>query len=88
MKDAVITFLKSKNPYSTELSEEDEIFSFFYSKVIEAENYCLREGLRHCYIGYRNFTWLIQTSPKNLLYPIEITDSGIKTDLPYIITPL
>lgn len=86
MKDAIITFVKPADPENPELSNEDEIFSFFYSKILEAEDFCRREGLRRCFVGYRNYTWLIQTSPANLLYPVEVTDQGLNTDLLYTIS--
>ena len=73
-KDALITFIVNDNQFEI---EEKIVFSLPYSRIISAENFCNREGLDYCYLGYRNNDWVMQVTDKNVTHSIRITPTGV-----------
>ena len=76
-KDALVTFRK-KPDNNAPISEDDNIFSIPYSKIIAAENFCKREGLKQCLLGFRNYNWIVQVTDKNITHGVIITQVGIE----------
>ena len=87
-KNALITFVENKKNTSPEFSPDAKIFSFPYSTIIEAEEFCRRESLEKCYIGWRNYNWIISPTNHNLKPVIELNEKGFTsfTNEKYIYT--
>ena len=80
-KDAIITFIENTKKSNLKFDPEDNIFSIPYAKVLQAEEFCCREELEYCFIGYKNHTWFIQTTDNELDPCIKITTKGLSPEV-------
>jgi hypothetical protein len=77
MSEYVITFVKNHNPKETEFKGTEQIFSFPYTRVLDATEFCKREKLEYVYIGFKKGRWILDTEKPGLKFPIKITQAGM-----------
>jgi hypothetical protein len=81
MSEYVITFVKNHSPKETEFRGTEKIFSFPYTRILDATEFCKREKLSHVYIGFKKGRWILDTEETGLKFPIKITQSGMDPEV-------
>lgn len=77
-KDNVIsTFIDRGDQLSIDIDPEAKVFSIPYDRILQAQNFCKSEEMSHCYVGYRDFMWLIQPTTENIEPSVKVTAAGL-----------
>ena len=80
-KDAVITFIANLKKGNKAFGLDDEVFSIQYSKILQAQEFCKREELDYCYVGFKNHTWHIGLDIRDLSPIIKVTQTGLAIEV-------
>ena len=66
MSDEIILFVKNKDKGSPILDGTEPVFSVPYPVIRDAQDFCCREDLKHCFVTMQNGRWIYRSSLNNV----------------------
>ena len=78
--NAVITFVKNKNPKKSSFDGTEKIFSMPYSMIEDAIGFCKREKLDEVYVGFSYGQWRTSVDNYSMEFYVTVNEDGIHPD--------
>ncbi len=76
-ENTIVTFVENNDRTKPELDSEAVAFTVPYARILQAEKFCKAEEMDHCYVGYRDFMWVIQATESRLTPCVRVTPEGL-----------